>query len=121
MKKNLTLPIVIIVLLVIGAGIYFLLPKYSQPSQTNNPATGNNIDISNFAFAPSDLVVKVGDTVTWTNKDIVPHTITSDSGTELASNSLGTGNSYSHTFNQAGTFSYHCSIHTSMKGKVTVQ
>ncbi|MEK6827252.1 MAG: cupredoxin family copper-binding protein [Nanoarchaeota archaeon] len=119
MKRNLTLPIVIVVLLVIGAGIYFLLPKY-QPSQTNNLATGNNIDISNFAFVPSDLVVKVGDIVTWTNKDIAPHIIVSDTGNELTSEKLNQGNSYSHIFTTAGTYNYHCSIHPSMKGQIIV-
>jgi plastocyanin len=119
MKSKLIIPLVIVVVLIIGAGIYFLSPK-SNPVVTNPPA-GKNIEISNFAFSPSTLNVHVGDTVTWTNMDSVSHTITSDSGSELSSSPFGNGNTFSHTFATAGTFHYHCSIHTMMKGEVIVQ
>lgn len=107
------------ILLVVG-GIYY----FTQ----NHPATNNqtgadplSVEISNFAFSPSTLTVKAGDSVTWTNKDSVSHTITSDSGSELGSSPISSGGTYSHTFNTAGTYSYHCSIHVSMKGTVIVE
>ena len=117
MKK---LVILCIVLLAIAA----LSACTRQAPPTTNPPPGqsqNSVTISNFAFTPSELKVKVGDTVTWTNKDSAPHTVTSDSGSELASQSLSKGQTYSHTFSQAGTYSYHCSIHTGMKAKVIVE
>lgn len=79
------------------------------------------VDISNFAFSPSELKIKKGDKVIWTNKDAARHTVTSDSGGELDSQYLSKGNTYSHTFNEAGTFSYHCAPHTYMKGRIIVQ
>lgn len=79
----------------------------------------SNTDISNMRF--SDLTIKVGDTVIWTNQDNVNHTVTSDSGSELNSQRLVNGQTYSHTFVAAGVYTYHCSIHPSMKAKVTVE
>jgi amicyanin len=100
-------------------GIVFLSGCTTQPSVQNN-LQPNNVYISNFAFNPGELKVKAGDTVTWTNQDSTPHRIISDTGNELNSQILSQGGTYSHTFNQAGTFTYHCSIHTYMKGTVTV-
>jgi plastocyanin len=84
---------------------------------------GNTISIKNFAFDPATLTVKTGTTVTWTNNDGAPHTIASDAGSPAAfsSDSLSTGASYTFTFTQTGTYTYHCSIHPSMKGTVIVQ
>ena len=79
------------------------------------------VNIKTFSFNPSTLTVKVGTIVTWTNEDSTKHTITSDSGNELNSPQLSQGETYSHTFNQAGTYNYHCSIHYSMTGKVIVE
>jgi len=90
-------------------------------NQNGDNQTGNIIEISNFAFVPSEITIKSGETVTWTNNDSTPHTITSDSGNELDSGSISPGQTYSHTFNTAGTFDYHCSIHTSMKAKIIVE
>ena len=80
----------------------------------------HSVDINNFAFSPADLSIHAGDTVVWTNSDSAPHTITSDSGSEVSSSQLATGQTYSHTFSTAGTYAYHCTLHTSMKGTVTV-
>lgn len=78
-------------------------------------------DINNFSFNPPELKIKKGDTVIWTNSDSAPHTITSDAGNELGSSTLSSGQTYKHTFNTAGTFNYHCSIHPSMKANVVVK
>src|SRR3989338_2918231 len=78
-------------------------------------------EISNFAFSPSEIRIKAGDTVVWTNKDSARHTITSDSGSELSSALLSDGESYSHTFSTLGTFNYHCSLHPYMKAKIIVE
>ena len=81
---------------------------------------GNSIAISNFAFAPASLTVKVGTKVTWTNNDSTTHTVTEDHGA-FDSGNLPTGQSYSFTFSKAGTYSYHCSIHSSMVATIVVQ
>lgn len=82
------------------------------------------VAIVNFSFKPSTVTIAVGDTVTWTNQDSgVPHTATSDQGSAVRWDSglLNTGQSYSFTFHQAGTFTYHCAVHPYMTGTVIVQ
>jgi plastocyanin len=77
------------------------------------------VAISGFAFDPPSLTVKVGTTVKWTNQDSAPHTVASDGG-DWESGQLSQGNSFTRTFDQAGTFAYHCSVHPAMKGTVVV-
>lgn len=77
------------------------------------------VTIKGFAFNPADFSVKVGTKVTWTNQDSAGHTVTFDTG-NVASETLQTGATYSRTFDAAGTFTYHCSIHPAMKATVTV-
>lgn len=78
-----------------------------------------SVSIKNFAFASANLTVAKGTTVTWTNGDGAPHTVTGDNGGPN-SPSLGTGQSYSYTFNTIGTFPYHCAVHPMMTATVTV-
>lgn len=78
------------------------------------------VDIVDFAFSSEVLNINVGDTVTWTNGDSAKHTVTSDSGGELDSVLLAKGESYSHTFNEVGTFNYHCTPHPYMTGVIVV-
>lgn len=94
----------------------------SGSSNATNTPTGNNVVIQNFAFGPSSITVKKGTKVVWTNKDSVTHTVVEADGQLGGPNSgdLAPGASYSFTFTQAGVFHYHCAIHTSMTGKVTV-
>jgi plastocyanin len=80
-----------------------------------------NVRIKDFKFIPDTLNVKTGTTVIWTNEDSARHTVTSDSGTELDSELLALGGSYSHTFNEAGDFAYHCTPHPSMRAKVIIE
>jgi plastocyanin len=79
------------------------------------------VEIKGFAFNPATVTVPVGTTVTWTNNDPSTHTVTSSQGNVLNSPNLPQGGTFSYTFNQKGTFEYHCAIHTSMTGKVIVQ
>ena len=88
-------------------------------SDSGGAATGNAVTIQGFAFAPSNLTVKAGTTVTWTNQDSVGHTVTFDSDGK-GSDRLGNGATFSQAFATAGTFTYHCSIHSSMTGTITV-
>jgi len=90
---------------------------------TNEEATETNaVDIQSSTFSPSNITVKKGSTVTWTNKDSLQHTVTPDDETAefKASNSLSRNESYSVTFNTAGIYTYHCDLHPDMTGTVTV-
>jgi plastocyanin len=93
----------------------------STASATGSPAAvaGDQVTIDNFAFAPATLTVKVGSTVTWTNRDEEPHTVAASDGS-FHSPGLGTGATFSHTFSTPGKFDYVCSIHPMMHGTVVV-
>lgn len=83
-------------------------------------ATPGEVKIGNFSFEPQTLTVPVGTTVTWTNRDDIPHTIVSTDGV-FKSKVRDTDESFSYTFTKAGTYTYFCSIHPKMTGKIVVQ
>lgn len=114
--------IIIGIIVILGIGIYFALKGAYSPPAYSPPAgqPKEEVSIKSFSFNPAILNIKIGTKATWTNQDSASHTVTSDSGTELNSDSFSQGKSYSHIFENAGTFEYHCSIHPSMKGKVIV-
>ena len=87
---------------------------------TSSPVSGSYVSLVNLAFSPATLTVKVGTTITWTNNDSMTHTVTSDNGV-FDSGNLTPGQTFSYTFNNAGTFTYHCVIHSYMKGTIIVQ
>ena len=151
MKNSLVILLVIVAILVIGGVFYIAIGSNpsskniegtgtqnsgneidgNTPSETNtNPTTSEtntntlktyNIEIKNFAFNPITLTIKKGDSVKWTNMDSAKHTVTSDSENELDSELLANGEIYSHTFNEVGTYNYHCAPHPIMKAKIIVQ
>ena len=92
------------------------------------PASGEvRMDIKGFAYSQPNLTVEKGTTVVWTNQDDVGHTVTGDNGGSSspslggpASDLLALSDSYSYTFNEVGTFPYHCQPHPQMTGTVTV-
>jgi len=92
----------------------------NSPPPSSESSSSNKVTIANFSFSPANITVKKGTTVTWTNNDSVSHTVTADSGNGPDSELLSNGQSYSFTFNDVGTFSYHCTPHPDMHGKVTV-
>ena len=75
--------------------------------------------IDNFTFSPAELTVKVGDTVTWTNRDDIPHTVVSAG--KFRSKALDTDNTYSFTFASTGEYKYFCSLHPHMTGMIKVE
>jgi amicyanin len=83
------------------------------------PVPTNDIAIDNFTFTAPTITVAVGTTVTWTNRDDVPHTVVSTDNA-FKSRALDTDQSFSHTFETAGTFKYYCSLHPRMTGQVVV-
>lgn len=85
-------------------------------------AQGSSVEvkIDNFSFGPQSLTVSAGTTITWTNRDDIPHTVVSSDGV-FKSKVLDTDDKFSYTFGKAGTYAYFCSIHPKMTGKVVVQ
>ena len=77
------------------------------------------VTIDNFSFRPQTLTVAVGATVTWTNRDDVPHTVVSDDAV-FKSKARDTDEKFSYTFDKPGTYPYHCSLHPKMTGQVVV-
>lgn len=82
------------------------------------PGTEHEVIIENFAFDSSDLIIKAGDTVTWTQNDGTPHTVRMDA---FESDKLSKGDTFSFTFDDAGTYEYICGIHPTMQGKIIVE
>lgn len=91
----------------------------SAPAATNPPTDGATITISGFSFG-DPLTVDVGAEVTVVNEDATPHTWTSTSG-DFDSGSLGQGEEFSYTFDEAGQYEFTCSIHPDMRGSITVE
>lgn len=123
MNKNILIVIIVILVIIAGAVYFLQQPKSTQNNQSNQPINNEangvlNITIQNFSFNPAELSIKKGSTVTWTNQDTMPHKI---SGSSFQSDALNKGQSFSFTFDTAGTFDYVCSIHPYMKGKIIVQ
>ena len=101
-------------LILILALLLFTSCTTQAPTQSNP----SEINIQNFAFTPNEITIKAGDTVTWINNDDAPHTVTGDS---LDSGTLSKGQEFKQTFNELGTYEYHCNFHSSMKGKIIVK
>lgn len=78
------------------------------------------MSIVDFAFAPAELTVAVGETVTWTNTGSATHTVKWQDG-EPESEQLESGTTYERTFDTAGSFAYGCGIHSQMTGTITVE
>jgi plastocyanin len=103
-----------------NVGRHYYLWRYGPTGEgpaTPTPVSSSNVMIHNFSFVPQIITVPKGTTVTWTNMDSTGHTVTSNT---VDSGPLGTGDTFSFTFNTPGTFSYHCSIHESMTGMIIV-
>lgn len=78
------------------------------------------VNIEKMAFSPQVIAVKAGDTVQWVNTDTVPHTVTSDGSLLWDSGTIQPGASYERQFKFAGSYPYHCGIHSTMKGTVVI-
>ncbi|MGI8792635.1 MAG: cupredoxin domain-containing protein [Acidimicrobiales bacterium] len=115
---QLTLSLAAGVLLI--ASVVGLVRDDDDREQAAGPTAEGTVAIADFTFDPSELTAAVGDTVTWTNKDGVAHTVTSEGEGRLGSGDIEPGALYEATFDQAGTFSYMCTIHPTMQGTVEV-
>lgn len=110
---GLATPVMIAMVLLFAAS-----PSVTASAQSSVADAGVKID--NFVFGPQTLTVQAGTTVTWTNSDDIPHTAVSTDGV-FKSKVMDTNEKFSYTFTKPGTYSYFCSVHPKMTGKVVVQ
>ena len=92
----------------------------ARPVAAPGPAGGPQVEIANFNFTPAELTVPVGGTVTWSNNDDAPHTVTS-ADKVFSSPSINTDASFSVVLTAPGTYDYFCAVHPHMTGKVIVK
>lgn len=120
---------------VLGVALYHykstrtVVPMSGMPMSSHAPASNgtptvatNTVTINDFSFGPQNITIKAGTTVTWKNQDSVSHTVTANVASSNAPNSqeIAPGSSFSFAFPVPGTYAYHCIIHPSMQGTVTV-
>ena len=98
--------------------VILLMPTHAKSEEAKSQST--EIKVDNFTFGPATLTVPVNSTVTWVNKDDIPHVIASNDGL-FKSKALDTDDKFSYTFTKAGTYAYYCTIHPKMQGKVVVE
>ena len=111
--KNRILTIAASLLLTLAA-----LPTIEHSLAAGPPTV--DVKIDNFTFTPPTLTVKAGTQITWTNADDIPHTVVSDDHS-FKSKVLDTDEKFTFTPSKPGTYSYFCSIHPKMTGKVVVE
>ena len=105
----------------LGAATATKLAAVVLPVWAQNAAPAGAVSIDNFTFNPTPLTVKAGTTVTWTNKDDIPHGIASSTNAFAKSRALDTDQSFSFTFTTPGTYQYFCYVHPHMVGSVVVE
>jgi plastocyanin len=103
----------------IACTVVVLISNPTNARSDAKPQTAE-VRVDNFTFGPQSLTVPVNTTVTWVNRDDIPHVIVSDDGV-FRSKALDTDDKYSFTFTKAGTYPYFCGIHPKMVGKIVVQ
>jgi plastocyanin len=92
----------------------------SSAAAAEKPAAETAVKIDNFTFSPNTLTLPVGSTVHWINKDDIPHNVVSEDKS-FKSKVMDTDEQFSYTFTKPGTYTYFCSIHPKMTGKIVIQ
>lgn len=104
-------------------GGYRMQPQASpaQPTAAEAAAPADNatVSMSQMQFNAATVTIKTGGTVTWTNNDSMPHTVTANNGS-FGSEQLGAGGTFARTFDKPGTYRYYCTLHPMMRGTVVV-
>lgn len=118
MRRIVSIAVLLVVVALGIAGLGAGTGNFTVSAQQKLETT--EVKIDNFSFGPADLTVPAGTTVTWTNRDDIPHTVVSTDKV-FKSKVLDTDEKFSFTFSKAGTYPYFCSIHPKMTGKVVVQ
>jgi plastocyanin len=98
--------------------VLMALMVFAAPIVGAANSASHTIDMENMQFSPAQLTVKAGDSVTWVNKDLVPHAIL---GSGMDSKTIAPGEKWTYHFKKKGDFKYDCAFHPTMHGDVTVQ
>jgi len=125
MKQNLAFALIIILL----AGVIVIYsfnqqyPTYQSPDNilfANKDISNSIVEIRAAEFYPPSLTIEQGEKITWVNVDTSPHTVSSVNNSELSSIIIPPNQTYSHIFENEGTFDYHCSFRPVLTGKIIV-
>ncbi len=119
MKQATLLIFIALAVIQISSGCKKQSYSYDKAPVTATSGT-NEVWLQNIAITPGSITVPVNTTIKWTNKDGFTHSVTSNNAL-FDSGNLNSGSTYSHQFTTAGSYQYHCSIHSTMKGTVIVQ
>jgi plastocyanin len=104
----------------IGIVFLFAILSISNSCKKESEVPGTNeVFIQGMAFNPGTITVTANTTITWTNKDGISHTVTSNTGI-FDSGTINANETYSHMFATAGTYPYHCTVHPTMTATVIV-
>lgn len=106
--------------LVIGLSAMAAGSKFLGTAAETPPASQTEVKIDNFSFTPPTITIPAGTAVRWINHDDIPHNVVSDDKS-FKSKVMDTDEEFTYTFAKPGTYSYFCSIHPKMTGKVVVQ
>lgn len=128
MSKHTHLLVLLVAIAFVLAGCHDPDPADDDPTNGEpgtdgeEPAQEYDVTMESIEFNPPNITIEVGSTVTWTNEDPVEHTTTADNG-EWDSGLMAQGDTFNHTFEEAGTFTYHCIPHQSqgMTGTIIVE
>ena len=120
--KRTSLVLIVAALALMGFGVFTSVHGQAAKAASagTNAPDARTIGIDNFSFSPASITVPVGTTLTWTNRDDIPHTVVSNDQ-RFKSKALDTDERFSFTFTEPGTYSYFCSIHPKMTAKVIVE
>jgi plastocyanin len=119
-KNKMKKPISIVALTTATILSLTLLACAQKAQSAADSQSATEIKIDNFSFAPQTLEITAGTTVTWTNKDDVPHNVVSTDKI-FKSKTMDTDEKFSYTFTKPGTYNYFCSIHPRMTATVVVK
>ena len=100
--------------MLMASAVMLLAPQLAEAATVT-------VTINDYAFSPATVVIHPGDTVTWRNKDSVPHTATALDGKSFDSGAVDPGASWSFVFHKVGKIAYRCAIHPSMLATVDVR
>ena len=118
MNRSVGIRRIMVAAMILCGGITVEHKLFTASGQEKSASTAE-VKIDNFSFAPATVTVSVGNTVTWTNRDDIPHTVVSTDKV-FKSKVLDTDEKFSFTFTKPGEYPYFCSIHPKMTGKVIV-
>ena len=107
-------------ILTLATSTAIALVTFTALARTAAAGSAAEVKIDNFNFTPPTITVKVGTQITWTNADDIPHTVVS-ADQVFKSKALDTDEKFTFTPDKPGTYSYFCSIHPKMTGKVIVE